>query len=72
MKKLILGLITLTSLPFIILLGAYIIHSFTSIPENAMIFACVVGGIAVLFNLVMGCMLIVSGHIEMKNFKPLD
>lgn len=67
MKKLILGLCQTTLSPFIIILGGSIIHNF-EINSNVMTFACVMGGLSIVFNFVIGCLLIIKGYQDLKTF----
>ncbi len=68
MKKLIIGLIILSATPFLIILGNYVIKYFQS-NENVTIFACIMGGIAVCFNFIIACLLVIKGHQEVGSFK---
>jgi len=69
MKKLTIGALMLIANPFIVLIGAKLIHTIgCSLPEGAVIFACILGGASVIFNFGMGIALIIKGHQESKTF----
>lgn len=67
MRKLILGLIQTTLTPFIILFGSYLIQTF-NVNDGALIFASIMGGIGVIFNFIIGCLLIIRGYQEQGTF----
>jgi hypothetical protein len=68
MKKILIGLLQTTASPFIVILGYYIISTF-KVPEAAMGFACFLGGLSIVVNFVIGCLLIVKGYQESGAFK---
>jgi hypothetical protein len=68
MKKILCGLIQTTLSPFIIILGYYMLSSF-SVPDGTMSFASIMGGFSIIFNFIMGCLLIVRGYQDSGTFK---
>ena len=71
MKKIILGLVQTTLSPFIIIFGSHLLQSF-NMNEETMIFASVMGSISIIFNFIIGCLLIVRGYQDEGTFKGWD
>lgn len=68
MKKLLIGLILTTSSPFIVILGNYLITNF-KISNETTTFACVLGSLSIIFNFIIGILLIIKGHQDLGTFK---
>jgi hypothetical protein len=68
MRKIILGLVQTILTPFIIIIGYYAI-SFFEVPKNVEIFSGVMGAITIVFNWLIGILLIIKGYQEAKVFK---
>jgi hypothetical protein len=43
--------------------------SIFKVPEAVMIFASTMGGVAIVFNFIIGCALIIRGHQDEKTFE---
>ena len=71
MKKIILGLVQTTLSPFIIIFGSYLLQSF-NVDGGVMLFASIMGGVSIVFNFVIGCLLIVRGYQDEGTFKGWD
>jgi hypothetical protein len=68
MKKILIGLLQTTLSPFVVIFGYYAMATF-KVPEGVMIFASTMGGLAIVFNFVIGCALIVRGYQDEKTFE---
>lgn len=56
------------ALPFIVLAGAWTINHIP-VNDDAKMFASLVGGAAVCFNLFIGISLMITGHKQIKTFE---
>lgn len=63
-------MISLTVTPFVIIGGGLILNAL-KIQEGAFIFACLMGGATIIINYIIGVMLIIAGHTELKTFKDI-
>lgn len=70
MKKIITGMIMMSGSPFVIVLGYYTLSIF-NLPDTAMYFASFMGGLSVVFNFVVGILLVIKGYQEKETFKGI-
>jgi len=68
MKKIILGLIQTTLSPFTVVLGGYLLQSFPA-SNGVMVFAGIMGVFSVIFNFIIGCLLIIRGYQDLGTFE---
>ena len=68
MKKIILGSVLVTIIPFLSILG-YMAVAYFNIPEGPKAFAGALGGAGIIFNFVVGIALMIKGHQESETFK---
>ena len=68
MRKIILGLFQAILSPFIIMIGYHAISVF-EVPSAVATFASIIGGITIVFNWLVGMLLIIKGYQEEKIFK---
>ena len=68
MKMITIGLIQTTLSPFIVIFGSLLMSSF-KVSDDAMFFACMLGGGSVILNFLIGCALIVRGYQDSGTFK---
>lgn len=69
MKKILLGMLMTTCSPFVSILGWYIIHFFKIGSSDAIMFASVMGCFSIVFNFIIGCLLIIRGYQDLGTFK---
>lgn len=68
MKKILIGLLQTTLSPLLVILGYYALSYFKA-SENATTFAYILGGVSIVFNFIIGLLLIIRGYQESETFK---